>query len=122
MVSHLALVYPPFAGAPGAPCPFFLLFRLPPLLLLRLTPSSPSVPSCRRYKGKGAKGNGKAGYVYKLGLRNGKANIDEYAPIYVPKDFKTDGDTYEGDLRLVFAAVAGIVVTGAGAILLTSSL
>ena len=36
--------------------------------------------------------NGKAGYVYKLGLRNGKANIDEYAPIYTPSEFKTDGD------------------------------
>ena len=66
--------------------------------------------------------NGKAGYVYKLGLRNGKANIDEYAPIYTPSEFKTDGDKYEGDLRLAVGAVLGVIGTGALAILATSAL
>eukprot|EP00352_Strombidinopsis_acuminata_P002664 CAMPEP_0176378878 /NCGR_PEP_ID=MMETSP0126-20121128/29939_1 /TAXON_ID=141414 ORGANISM="Strombidinopsis acuminatum, Strain SPMC142" /NCGR_SAMPLE_ID=MMETSP0126 /ASSEMBLY_ACC=CAM_ASM_000229 /LENGTH=139 /DNA_ID=CAMNT_0017741377 /DNA_START=43 /DNA_END=462 /DNA_ORIENTATION=+ len=79
--------------------------------------SAPSV-----YKGKGNKNNGKPGYVYKLGLRNGKANVDEYSPIYLPSEFKTDGDKYEGDLKLAAAAVAGVVGTGALAILLTSAL
>merc|ERR1712216_605728 len=65
---------------------------------------------------------GKAGYVYKLGLRNGKANIDEYAPIYTPEEFKTDGDKYEGDLKLAALAIVGVVGTGALAILLTSAL
>ena len=74
------------------------------------------------YKGKGNKLNGKPGYVYKLGLRNGKANVDEYSPIYSPEEYKTDGDKYEGDLRLAAAAVVGVVGTGALAILLTSSL
>jgi photosystem II protein len=66
--------------------------------------------------------SGKAGYVYKLGLRNGKANVDEYSPIYTPEEFKTDGDKYEGDLKLAAAAVVGVVGTGALAILLTSAL
>ena len=66
--------------------------------------------------------SGKAGYVYKLGLRNGKANIDEYAPIYDPNEFKTDGDKYEGDIKLAALAVVGVVGSGALAILLTSSL
>ncbi len=65
---------------------------------------------------------GKAGYVYKLGLRNGKANVDEYSPIYTPEEFKTDGDKYEGDLKLAALAVVGVVGTGALAILLTSAL
>ena len=65
---------------------------------------------------------GKAGYVYKLGLRNGKANIDEYAPIYTPEEFKTDGDKYEGDLKLAVVAILGVIGSGALAILLTSSL
>ena len=83
--------------------------------------SPPSSLSCS-YKGKGSKLNGKAGYVYKLGLRNGKANVDEYSPIYDPTEFKTDGDKYEGDLKLAAAAVVGVVGTGALAILLTSAL
>lgn len=60
--------------------------------------------------------------MYKLGLRNGKANIDEYAPIYTPEQFKTDGDKYEGDLKLAALAIVGVVGTGALAILLTSAL
>ena len=54
--------------------------------------------------------------------RNGKANIDEYAPIYTPSEFKTDGDKYEGDLRLAVGAVLGVIGTGALAILATSAL
>lgn len=78
--------------------------------------------SCNSYKGKGNKANGKAGYVYKLGLRNGKGNVDEYSPIYTPEEFKSDGDKYEGDLKLAALAVVGVVGTGALAILLTSAL
>ena len=66
--------------------------------------------------------SGKAGYVYKLGLRNGKANVDEYSPIYTPSEFKTDGDKYEGDLKLAAGAVLGVIGTGALAILATSAL
>lgn len=66
--------------------------------------------------------SGKPGYVYKLGLRNGKANVDEYSPIYSPEEFKTDGDKYEGDLKLAAAAVIGVIGSGALAILLTSAL
>ena len=83
----------------------------PPRLTSRPPPLSPSRSR-----------NGKAGYVYKLGLRNGKANVDEYSPIYTPEEFKTDGDKYEGDLKLAAAAVVGVVGTGALAILLTSAL
>ena len=78
--------------------------------------------TCNRYKGKGNKNNGKPGYVYKLGLRNGKANVDEYSPIYSPNEYKTDGDKYEGDLKLAAAAVLGVIGSGALAILLTSAL
>ena len=60
--------------------------------------------------------------MYKLGLRNGKANIDEYAPIYTPEEFKTAGDKYEGDLKLAVVAIRGVIGSGALAILLTSSL
>ena len=42
---------------------------------------------------------GKAGYVYKLGIRNGKGNVDEYSPIWNPGEFKTDGDKYEAGPR-----------------------
>ena len=65
---------------------------------------------------------GKAGYVYKLGLRNGKANVDEYSPIYTPQDFKSDGDKYEGNLLYWAVTVAGIIGSGALAIYLTSAL
>mmetsp|Transcript_8318 Transcript_8318/g.27623 ORF Transcript_8318/g.27623 Transcript_8318/m.27623 type:complete len:132 (+) Transcript_8318:34-429(+) len=65
---------------------------------------------------------GKSGYVYKLGLRNGKANVDEYSPIYLPQDFKSDGDKYEGNLLYWAVTVAGIIGSGALAIYLTSAL
>lgn len=66
--------------------------------------------------------NGKAGYVYKLGIRNGKANVDEYSPIYVPTEFKSDGDKYDGNLIYWAATLAGILGTGVLAIYLTSAL
>lgn len=66
--------------------------------------------------------SGKAGYVYKLGVRNGKANVDEYSPIYDPGEFKTDGDKYEGNLVYWAATLAGIIGSGALAIYLTSAL
>lgn len=66
--------------------------------------------------------DGKAGYVYSLGVRNGKANVDEYSPIYLPEEFKTDGDKYEGNLLYWAATLAGIIGSGALAIYLTSAL
>jgi len=57
-----------------------------------------------------------------LGLRNGKANVDEYSPIYLPEEFKTDGDKYEGNLLYWAATLAGIIGSGALAIYLTSAL
>jgi len=66
--------------------------------------------------------SGKAGYVYKLGIRNGKANVDEYSPIWSPQEFKSDGDKYEGNLLYWAATVAGVIGSGALAIYLTSAL
>lgn len=66
--------------------------------------------------------DGKAGYVYSLGLRNGKANVDEYSPIYSPEEFKSDGDKYEGNLLYWAVTLAGIIGSGALAIYLTSAL
>ena len=54
--------------------------------------------------------------------RNGKANVDEYSPIYLPEEFKTDGDKYEGNLLYWAATLAGIIGSGALAIYLTSAL
>ena len=66
--------------------------------------------------------SGKAGYVYKLGLKNGKANVDEYSPIWTPRDFKSDGDKYEGNLLYWAITLAGILGSGVLAIVLTSAL
>lgn len=66
--------------------------------------------------------DGKQGYVYSLGLRNGKANVDEYSPIYTPDEFKSDGDKYEGNLLYWAATLAGVIGSGALAIYLTSAL
>merc|ERR1719503_470775 len=44
----------------------------------------------------GYKGSTDAGSAPKT--RSGKANVDEYSPIWVPQDFKSDGDKYEGNL------------------------
>ena len=66
--------------------------------------------------------SGKAGYVYKLVLKNGKANVDEYSPIWTPQDFKSDGDKYEGNLLYWAITLAGILGSGVLAIVLTSAL
>ena len=69
--------------------------------------------------------DGKKGFVYKLGLKNGKGNIDEYAPIYTPEEWKFDGDSYENGLvgLAAWAATLGaILLGGAYAIYATSSL
>ena len=60
--------------------------------------------------------------MYKLGVRNGKANVDEYSPIWAPQEFKTDADKSEGNLLYWAATVAGVVGSGALAIYLTSAL
>ena len=70
--------------------------------------------------GRGNKNNGKPGYVYKLGLRNGKANVDEYSPIYSPTSSRPTV-TSTRVTSLAAAAVLGVIGTGAIAILLTSS-
>ena len=57
-----------------------------------------------------------------MGLRNGKANVDEYSPIYSPDEFKSDGDKYEGYLLYWVATLAGVIGSGALAIYLTSAL
>merc|ERR1712100_400069 len=85
-------------------------------------------PSGVGYKGSTEAGSapkrrdGKSGYVYSLGLRNGKANVDEYSPIYSPDEFKSDGDKYEGNLLYWAATLAGVIGSGALAIYLTSAL
>ena len=57
---------------------------------------------------------GKPGLVYKLGMKNGKANIDEYAPIYTPNEWKFDGDKYEPGFAglAAWAATLGAVLLG----------
>ncbi len=60
--------------------------------------------------------------MYKLGLKNGKANVDEYSPIWTPQDFKSDGDKYEGNLLYWAITLAGILGSGVLAIVLTSAL
>ena len=66
--------------------------------------------------------SGKAGLVYKLGMKNGKGNIDEYAPIYTPEEWKVDGDNYEPGLPglAAWAATLGaVLLAGAFAIYTT---
>ena len=55
-------------------------------------------------------------------MKNGKANVDEYSPIWTPQDFKSDGDKYEGNLLYWAITLAGILGTGVLAIVLTSAL
>ena len=66
--------------------------------------------------------SGKPGLVYKLGMKNGKGNIDEYAPIYTPEEWKVDGDTYEPGIPglAAWAATLGaVLLAGAFAIYTT---
>ncbi len=55
-------------------------------------------------------------------MKNGKANVDEYSPIWTPQDFKSDGDKYEGNLLYWAITLAGILGSGVLAIVLTSAL
>ena len=56
---------------------------------------------------------GKQGYVYKLGLKNGLGNVDEYSPIYYTCDWKSDGDVYEaGPVGLLLWAATFLAVLG----------
>lgn len=54
--------------------------------------------------------------MYKLGMKNGKGNIDEYAPIYTPEEWKVDGDNYEPGLPglAAWAATLGAVLLAGG--------
>jgi len=86
-------------------------------------PSATRLPPAQRPGGSRAVAprtrDGKAGFVYKLGNKNGKANIDEYAPIYTPDAWKVDGDKYEPGLvgLAAWAATLGaILLAGAFAI------
>ena len=68
---------------------------------------------------------GKAGFVYKLGQKNGKANIDEYAPIFSPDEWKSDGDQYEPGLPGLAAwlvTLGAVLLGGAFAVYSTSAL
>jgi len=65
---------------------------------------------------------GKPGYVYKLGLKNGKGNVDEYSPIYDPKEWKADGDVYEpGFTGIALWAAGFLALLGASAFLIYST-
>jgi len=69
--------------------------------------------------------DGKQGFVYKLGLKNGKANIDEYAPIISPNEWKVDGDLYEPGftgLAAWLATLSAVLLGGAFAVYATSAL
>jgi photosystem II protein len=62
---------------------------------------------------------GKPGYVYKLGLKNGKGNVDEYSPIYNPNEWKSDGDVYEpGFAGLALWAAGFLALLGASGFLI----
>lgn len=66
--------------------------------------------------------DGKPGYVYKLGLKNGRGNVDEYSPIYNPGEWKSDGDVYEpGAAGLAIWAAGFLALLGASAFLIFST-
>jgi len=63
--------------------------------------------------------DGKPGAVYKLGIKNGLGNVDEYSPIYVPGEWKSDGDTYEpGALGLAVWAAGFLSLLGVSGFLI----
>lgn len=63
--------------------------------------------------------DGKPGYVYKLGLKNGRGNVDEYSPIYEPKEWKSDGDVYEpGTTGILLWAAGFLALLGTSAFLI----
>lgn len=66
--------------------------------------------------------SGKPGFVYKLGLKNGRGNVDEYSPIYNENDWKADGDVYEpGPAGLALWAAGFLALLGASAFLIFST-
>jgi len=66
--------------------------------------------------------SGKPGYVYKLGVKNGKGNVDEYSPIYEPKEWKADGDVYElGFTGIALWAAGFLALLGTSAFLIYST-
>ena len=100
-------------SAPTCVPPCLCLLILPPLMLTH-------APLCLH-----SRRDGKAGMVYRLSLKNNKANIDEYAPIYTPEVWKFDGDNYEPGLvgLAAWAATLGaILLGGAFAVYSTSAL
>ena len=63
--------------------------------------------------------------MYKLGIKNGKANVDEYSPVWTPEYFKEGGDTYEAGIPGILAWLGVITVVlggGVAAIVSTSAL
>jgi photosystem II protein len=63
--------------------------------------------------------SGKPGYVYKLGLKNGKGNVDEYSPIYNTVEWKSDGDVYEpGFTGIALWAAGFLALLGTSAFLI----
>jgi|Transcript_65415 photosystem II protein len=53
--------------------------------------------------------SGKPGFVYKLGVKNGLGNVDEYSPVYNQVEWKSDGDTYEPGLLGLAVWAAGFL-------------
>uniref|UniRef100_A0A7S1IZS9 Photosystem II 10 kDa polypeptide, chloroplastic n=1 Tax=Eutreptiella gymnastica TaxID=73025 RepID=A0A7S1IZS9_9EUGL len=63
--------------------------------------------------------DGKPGFVYKLGVKNGLGNVDEYSPIYEPSEWKADGDVYEpGALGLAIWAAGFLSLLGVSGFLI----
>ena len=63
--------------------------------------------------------------VYKLGMKNGKGNVDEYSPIFTPEEWKFDGDKYEpgfAGLAAWAATLGAVLLGGAYAVYSTSAL
>lgn len=69
--------------------------------------------------------DGKPGYVYKLGVKNGRGNVDEYSPVYNPAEWKSSGDTFEfGTTGIAIWAASFLALLGLSGFLIftTSSL
>ena len=47
--------------------------------------------------------------MYKLGVKNGLGNVDEYSPVYNQVEWKSDGDTYEPGLLGLAVWAAGFL-------------
>jgi len=66
--------------------------------------------------------SGKPGIVYKLGVKNGRGNVDEYSPVYNEAEWKADGDVYEpGAAGLALWAAGFLALLGASAFLIFST-